>query len=59
MQSSDLPRLELCGALLLASLMKGVQAAFSFLTLILFCWTDLLVTLNWIGETKLMENFCG
>ena len=33
-------RLELCGALLLASLMKGVQAAFSFLTFF-FCFVGL------------------
>ncbi|XP_020901286.1 uncharacterized protein LOC110239872 [Exaiptasia diaphana] len=55
----SLPRLELCGALLVARLMKRIQEALN-LKLDLYGWTDSTVALSWIrGAPSKWKVFVG
>lgn len=44
----SLPRLELCGAVLLCRLMKSVEESMQFESALSYCWTDSTIVLAWI-----------
>ncbi|XP_032688818.1 uncharacterized protein LOC116852490 [Odontomachus brunneus] len=46
----SLPRLELCGAHLLARLMRWVRETLSPVSTVMHCWTDSMVALTWIRQ---------
>ena len=43
-----IPRLELCGALLLSKLLKSIQESLYSYDLRTFCWSDSIVVLHWL-----------
>lgn len=45
----SLPRLELCGAVLLAQLLKKVHTAMDFKNVDTFAWTDSTIVLSWLA----------
>ncbi|XP_055920880.1 uncharacterized protein LOC129952352 [Eupeodes corollae] len=45
----SLPRLELCGAVMLAKLLDYTRSVLPFKTVQLFAWTDSTITLSWIS----------
>ena len=56
----SIPRLELCGALLLAQLLRHCQIVFGLPIEDVFAWTDSTVVLNWvIGNPRRFKTFVG
>lgn len=47
---ATIPRLELCGALLLARLFEKVKPALDYQNASIFAWTDSMITLSWLAS---------
>ncbi|GFT77308.1 integrase catalytic domain-containing protein [Trichonephila clavipes] len=57
-KSVTMPRLELCAAVLLAKLMKGVETALQMKTPPVYLWSDSTIVLAWIQkEPNLLKTF--
>ncbi len=55
-----IPRLELCGANLLANLLHHVQRVLSIPSADVFAWTDSTIVLSWLsGSTRRFKTFVG
>ena len=55
-----IPRLELCGANLLAQLLHHTRQALSIPTEYVFAWTDSAIVLNWlVGNPRRFKTFVG
>ena len=56
----SIPRLELCGAQLLADLLRHTREVFRLSTSQLFAWTDSTIVLNWFdGNPRRFKTFVG
>ena len=56
----SIPRLELCGAHLLADLLRHTRKVFNLSTSQLFAWTDSTIVLNWLdGNPRRFKTFVG
>ena len=56
----SLPRLKLCGAVLLAKVLKKVQDAMDLEHDTIHAWTDSMITLGWIkGDPSKYKTFVG
>ena len=56
----SIPRLELCGALLLAQLLHHCQTVFDLSLRDVFAWTDSTIVLNWLeGSPRRFKTFVG
>lgn len=55
-----LPRLELCGALLLTRLLKSVMKTMELPSTEIYCWTDSTIVLNWLATpSNKLDTFVG
>ena len=55
-----IPRLELCGANLLANIIHHVQEVLQIPTCDLFCWTDSTIVLSWLeGSPRRFKTYVG
>ena len=60
LKKQTIPRLELCGARLLAKLLANVQSALSIPTSDLHAWSDSTIVLAWLdGQPKRFKTFVG
>ena len=56
----SIPRLELCGALLLAQLLHHCQTVFNLSLRDVFAWTDSTIVLNWLeGSPRRFKTLVG
>lgn len=56
----SIPRLELCGAFLLAQLLNHCQTVFNLSTEDIFAWTDSTIVLSWlVGNPRRFKTFVG
>ena len=54
----SVPRLELCGAQLLAGLLHHVRTVFEVPISQVFAWTDSTIVLSWLSESQAVQNLC-
>ena len=55
-----IPRLELCGAHLLARLLRHVQQVFGLSLISVYAWTDSTIVLNWlVGNPRRFKTYVG
>lgn len=52
-----IPRLELCAAVLLSKLMKSVIEALNLNNLPKYCWSDSMITLQWLKKEDGLKTF--
>ena len=60
LKKMTIPRLELCGAQLLAKLLVNVSTALSVPTSAMYAWSDSTIVLSWLdGQAKRFKTFVG